>query len=144
MVHHGVNVHANDAFADENIRKSYFNRNICTPSDSQAAIKAFDKHKIILKLVWNFHQSLMTLAECNKVYSMWKLGHKVVENNEVADQLARRGLPWPFIVPEPAYGISERVAKWANRNRVYREHRKYWQSILEQKYAKGFLGGCSA
>jgi hypothetical protein len=47
----------------------------------------------------------------------------------------------PFIGPEPACGISERVAGQAIRDWVRREHRKYWQSILGQKHGKGFLDG---
>jgi hypothetical protein len=47
----------------------------------------------------------------------------------------------PFIGPEPACGISETVAGQAIRDWTHREHHKYWQSILGQKHAKGFLEG---
>jgi hypothetical protein len=67
----------------------------------------------------------MILAECNKVYLMWVLGHKGIEGNEIADQLARMGSLHTFIGPEPSCGISGRAAGWAIRDWVNREHQKY-------------------
>jgi hypothetical protein len=61
-------VYAIKACADENIKRGYCKRNIYILSDSQAAIKALDNCKISSKLVWYCHQSLMILAERNKVY----------------------------------------------------------------------------
>jgi ribonuclease HI len=74
------------ACTDENIKRGYCNRNIYILSDSQVAIKALDNCKIYSKLVWDCHQSLMILAECNKVHVMWVRGHKGTEGNEIADQ----------------------------------------------------------
>jgi hypothetical protein len=61
---------ATKACADENIKRDYHNRNIYILPDSQAAIKALDSCKIYSKLVWNCHQTLMVLAELNRVYLM--------------------------------------------------------------------------
>jgi hypothetical protein len=66
-------------------------------------------------------------------------GHKGIEGNDIADQLARKGSRHLFIGPEPACGISGRVAERAIRGWVCREHHKYWQSISGQKHAKGFF-----
>jgi hypothetical protein len=85
----------------------------------------------------------MILAECNKVHLMWVPGHKGIEGNEIADQLARRGSLNLLTGPEPACSISERVAWRAIRDWVYREHHKYWKSIFGQKHAKCFLDGPS-
>jgi hypothetical protein len=43
-------VYAIKACADDNIDRNYKNRNIYILSDSQAAIKALDKHQIASKL----------------------------------------------------------------------------------------------
>jgi ribonuclease HI len=86
----------------------------------------------------------MILDESNKVHLMWVPGHKGIESNEIADQLARRGSLHPFIGPEPACGISKTVAEQAIRDWVHRKHHKYWQSISGQKHAKGFLDRPSA
>jgi hypothetical protein len=71
-------------------------------------------------------------------------GHKGIDGNEIADQLARMDTLHPVIGSEPACGISKRVAGWAIRDWVDREHHKYWQSILGQKHAEGFFDGPSA
>jgi hypothetical protein len=55
-------VYAIKACTDENIDMNYKNRNIYILSDSQAPIKALDKHQITSKLVWDCHQSLKQLA----------------------------------------------------------------------------------
>jgi hypothetical protein len=55
------------ARAAENLDRDYKYRNIYILSDSQAAIKAFGKHQIASKLVWDCHQSLIQLAEHNRV-----------------------------------------------------------------------------
>jgi hypothetical protein len=56
-------VYAIKACADENIDRNYKNRNIYILCDSQAAIKALDKHQIISKLVWDCHHSLMQTGQ---------------------------------------------------------------------------------
>jgi ribonuclease HI len=82
-------------------------------SDSQAAIKPLDSYRINSKLVWDCHQSLAKLAEHNRVQLIWITGHEGIEGNETADQLAKLGSECPFIGPEPACGISARIAKKA-------------------------------
>jgi hypothetical protein len=137
-------IYAIKACADKNIGRCYRERNIYILSDSQAAIKSLDKCRINSKLVWNCRQSLVTLAEHNKVKLVWVPGHEGIKGNESADQLAKRGSLHPFIGPEPVCGISERVAKRAIRDWVCREHQKYWESTSGQKHAKSFTPKLSA
>jgi ribonuclease HI len=73
----------------ENTEKGYKGRNIYILSDSQAAIKALNNFQINSKLVWDCHQSLMRLAEHNRVQLIWVPGHMGIDRNEMADQLAR-------------------------------------------------------
>ena len=42
-----------------------------------------------------------------------------------ADQLARQGSSLPFVGPEPALGISAKVASRVIRGRVSRKHEEY-------------------
>jgi ribonuclease HI len=95
----------------ENIEKGYKGRNKYILSDSQAAIKALNNFHINSKLVWDYHQSLMRLAEHNRVQLIWVPGHMGIDGNEMADQLARQGSSRPFIGPEPALGISAKIAR---------------------------------
>jgi hypothetical protein len=53
------------------------------------------------------------------------LGYEGIVGNETADQLARPGSEHLFIGPEPACGISVRVAKKAVRDWSNINHRKY-------------------
>jgi ribonuclease HI len=69
-------VYAIKACADENIKRGYCKRNIYILSDNQAVIRALDNCRIRSRLVWDCHQSLMILAEHNKVQLLWVPGHK--------------------------------------------------------------------
>jgi ribonuclease HI len=117
-------LYAIKACAFENLERNYSNRNIYILSDSRAAIKALSKYQITAKLVWDCHQSLIQLAEHNRVQLIWVPGHEVIDGNETADQLARTGSEHPFIGPEPACGISIEAAKKAVRDWTNRNHKK--------------------
>jgi ribonuclease HI len=69
----------------ENIEKGYTSRNIYILSDSQAAIKALDSYQINSKLVWDCHQSLVQLAEHNRIQLVWVPGHMGIDGNKIAD-----------------------------------------------------------
>jgi DNA-binding MurR/RpiR family transcriptional regulator len=71
-------------------------------SESQAAMKALDNHQI---------NRSCNLAKHNRVLLIWVPGHEGIVGKETADQLAKLGFECPFIVSEPACGISLGVAK---------------------------------
>jgi hypothetical protein len=123
----------------ENIEKGYTEKKICILSDSQAAIKALDSFQINSKLVWDCHQSLVKLAEHNRIQLVWVPGHMGIDGNEIADQLARQGSSHPLKGPEPAFGTSAKVAREVIRDWTSRKHKEHWQSIHGQRQAKGFL-----
>jgi hypothetical protein len=50
-----------------NIEKGYTGRNICILPDVEAAIKALDSFQTNSKLVWDYHQSLVKMAEHNRI-----------------------------------------------------------------------------
>jgi ribonuclease HI len=80
------------ACVTENTEKGYKGRNIYTLSDSQAAIKALYSFWINSELVLGCHQSLVKLAEHNRIPLVWVPGHMGIDGNKTADQLARRRL----------------------------------------------------
>jgi hypothetical protein len=68
-----------------------------------------------------------------------------IDGNEIADQSARQGSSNPLIGPEPALGMSAKVARWVmGRGWTSRKYEEYWQSIHGQRQAKGFLKRSSA
>jgi hypothetical protein len=60
-------VYAIKACTFENIEKGHHNRNIYILSHSEATIKAPNNYKTYSMLVWDCHQTLMILAECNSL-----------------------------------------------------------------------------
>jgi hypothetical protein len=136
-----VPVYAIKACVKENLDRNYRNKNIYILSDSQAALKALDKHQINSKLVWDCYQTLMELANHNRVQLVWPPEHEGIAGNETADQLAKIGSEHPFIGPEPACGISMGVAKKAIRDWMTMNHKKYWESLIGLRQAKGFIWG---
>jgi ribonuclease HI len=136
-------VYAIKACAAENLDRNYRYRNIFILSDSQAALKALDKHQINSKLVWDCYQTLIELANHNRVQLVWVPGHEGVAGNETADRLAKIGSEQVFIGPEPACGISMGVAIKAIRDWTTMSHEKYWKSLTELRQAKGLIRGPS-
>jgi hypothetical protein len=63
-------------------------------------------------------QSLMQLAQHNRIQPIWAPGHEGVVGIETAAQLATAGSEHPCIGPEPACGISIGVAKKAFRTEL--------------------------
>jgi len=71
---------------------SYKGSNIYIISDSWAAIKAFDSFQINSKLVWYCHQSLVKLAELNRIQLVWMPGHMGIDG-------MRQLMNWPDKAP---------------------------------------------
>ena len=112
----------------ENIEKGYTGGNIYIPSESQVAIKAHDNFQINFKLVWDCHQSLTKLAEHNRIQLVLMPGHTWFDGIEIADQSMRHGSSHPLVGPDPAFGISTKVATGVNRDWISRKYEEHWQS----------------
>jgi ribonuclease HI len=132
-------IYATKACIMENTENGYTGRNIHILSDSQEAIKALESFQINSKVVWDTPQSLVKLAEHNRIQLVWVSRHMGIDGNEIANQLARQGSSHPLTGPEHALGISAKVAREVIRDGTSRKHKEHWQSICGQKQAKGFL-----
>jgi hypothetical protein len=120
----------------ENIEKGYRGRNIDILSDSGAAIKALESFQINSSLVWDYHQSLVKMAENNRIQLIWLPRHMGNNGNEIT--VATRGSSHPLIGPEPALGISATDARGVIKDWESRKHKEHWLSIHGKRYAKDF------
>jgi hypothetical protein len=90
----------------ENVVKDYTGGNIYILSNRQAAVTALDRSHINSKLVWDCHQSMMKLADHNRIQLVWVLGYLGIDGNEIAGQLNWQGSSCPLTGPEPAFCTS--------------------------------------
>jgi ribonuclease HI len=73
----------------EDTEMDYKGRNMYVLSINQVAIKVLNNSQINSKLLWDCHNSLVKLAEHNRVQMIWVPGHMRIDGNEIGDQLAR-------------------------------------------------------
>lgn len=118
------------------LEEGLIDRHILILSDSQAALKALTGCQVTSKLVWECTLTLLKLSANNHVMLKWVPGHRGIEGNEMADQLAKEGALRPFCGPEPICGISRATARDAVRNWAREEHQKLWQLTPGQKHSK--------
>lgn len=64
-------------------------------SDSQAAMKTLGNIQVNSELLWNCHDSVVKMAENNRVELIWVLGHMGCDGNEIAVQLPTEGTLHP-------------------------------------------------
>jgi ribonuclease HI len=76
------------------------------------------------------HQSLVKLAELNRIQLVWVTRYVGIDGNEIADESAKQGSSHSLIGPEPALGIPAKVARGVIRDWTSRKH---WQSIHGQR-----------
>jgi hypothetical protein len=111
-------------------------------SYSQAAIKVLNNFQILSKIFWNCHQLLVKLAEHNRVRLVRVPGRMRIDGNEITEHLSREGSSHTHTGPEPASGMSARVARGVIRDWMNRKREERWQSICGQRQAKGRLKNC--
>jgi ribonuclease HI len=124
-------IYAIKACIMETIDRGYTSRNIYILPDDQAGIEALDISQINSNLVWDYHQSLVKLAERDRVQMVWVPAHMGIDGNETSDQLARQDSSYPLTGSETALCISAKVARGVIRDWTSRKHHR--QSIHRQR-----------
>lgn len=87
--------------------KNCMNETLVICSDSQSAIEALGSFTVNSKLVHECKLRLNEIGSRNEVKLLWVPGHENIEENEKADELARRGTE----KPQPKIGISRGTRK---------------------------------
>jgi len=78
-------------------------------------------------------------AEHNKTQLVRVPVYMGIDGNEITDQLARQDSSHLLIGPEPALGVTAKVARVVIRGWKSRKHEEYQQSICGQWQDKGLL-----
>ena len=104
------------------MENDYKGRYIYILSDSQAAIKALNNFQINSKLVWVCHDSLVKLAEYNRIQLICMLGNIGNDLNEISDQLNRNSSSHLLTGLEPGIGIYAKAATRVIMDWMSRKH----------------------
>ncbi len=98
---------------------------ICT--DSQVAVAALAASGTKSLLVANCIEKLTVLSEVNQVTIMWVPGHSRIQQNEMADRLAREGVRTRPIGLEPFLPLSLSRFKYEIRNWIEKRKQTEWR-----------------
>ncbi|KAL5247005.1 hypothetical protein ACHWQZ_G019016 [Mnemiopsis leidyi] len=98
-------------------------------SDSQAAIRAISSTNITSVMVLDTTNQLNKLATRNTVEIRWIPGHKGVQGNETADEMARKGSAAQPIEPEPFLPIPQSLIQKQIHDYLFRLHIKQYRNI---------------
>jgi len=71
-------------------------------SDSQAALRALDSYTTNSKAISECRKSLNEMATHLRIKLIWVPGHRNIESNCIADELARQGLVCPWLPATPS------------------------------------------
>ena len=107
--------------------------------DSQAAIKALCSYETRSKCVLNCKELLNEVGRSNQLMINWIPGHEGHMGNEVADQLAKRGLHKTVLGPEPIIPLNATINKQQIRNWALRQHNKEWITRTDCRQTKLLL-----
>ncbi|XP_049315637.1 uncharacterized protein LOC125779115 [Bactrocera dorsalis] len=113
--------------AEVNLSRNYRNQRIAILSDSQAALKAILSYETKSLLVEECIERLNRLSLCNRVHLIWVPGHKGVEGNEKADELARTAAASKMLRPEPYIAVGPHTLKELLRTEEREDRERHWR-----------------
>jgi ribonuclease HI len=108
-------------------------------SDSQAALKSLKNPEICSKIVQQCWLTLNELARGNKITLVWVPGHRGIDGNEKADELARQGSDTNFIGPEPFCALPSGALFSPIKIWEKRTYSDYWDNQVKYRQAKRLI-----
>ncbi|XP_018798969.1 PREDICTED: uncharacterized protein LOC108975122 [Bactrocera latifrons] len=120
-------VFAISQWAEVNLSRNYRNQRIAILRDSQAALKAISSYETKSLLVEECVEWLNRLSLCNRVHLIWVPGHKGVEGNEKADELAGTAAASKMLGPEPYIAVGPYTFKELLRTEDRVERERHWR-----------------
>lgn len=110
-------------------------------SDSQASLKALDRHCVTSKLTMECMQTIRKLSSSNDVNLTWVPGHNDVAGNEAADSLARAGSEAQFCGPSPTFGLTYTTQRTIIRNFYKTKHFNLWKGLQNCRHSRSIING---
>jgi len=106
----------------------------------QVAIKALDNFHISSKLIWDCLQSVVKLADLNRMQLVWMPRHMGINGNEKADQVAWQGFSHSLIQPKLACGTSvQRFPRKESGTGQVRNIRRTGSTLVDKGNLRNFL-----
>jgi ribonuclease HI len=126
--------------ADLLLQRETSGRMVVLFTDSQAAIRALDRHCTSYRTVLNCWEKLTELGRRNQVSVEWIPGHVGVQGNEDADGAAKKGATSRTFGPEPFLPLPECLRKRQIREFSAQLHRERWLATSEYRQTREAVG----
>lgn len=125
-------MHALDHLIDGQIS----DKKIVIALDNQSVIRCMQRTDATSRLAVECLTKLNRCAQANELTLMWVKGHSGIEQNEIADSLAREGSANEFCGPEPRIAIGDNMVASLIKQWMDSEHRKRWEEAVDCRQAK--------